>query len=307
MSEKLVNELRTLRPKHPYFIGVDSDGCVFDTMEIKQKECFIPCIIKHFNLHGVSTYLRESAEFVNLYSSWRGANRFPAIIKTFDFLRERPEVKKRAVAVPSLNSLRKWIEEETKLGNPALQAKVEAEEDPELRQVLEWSLAVNTAIKEMVKGIGPFPYVREGLEKAARRADLIVVSQTPSEALEREWKEHDLDGYVRVIAGQEYGTKAEHLQYAASGKYPADKVLMIGDALGDLQAAETNNVLFYPVNPGREEESWQRFYEEALDKFLEGSYQGTYEKGLIEEFKGLLPSVPPWIAQVPGTFEVPGT
>ncbi len=294
MSEELVNKLKSLQPEHPFFIGVDSDGCVFDTMEIKQKECFIPCIIKHFDLQGVSKYLRESAEFVNLYSSWRGANRFPAIVKTFDFLRERPEVKKRGVTVPSLNSLRKWIEEETKLGNPALQAKVESDGDPELKRVLEWSLAVNEAIKEMVKGIGPFPYVRESLERAGERADLIVVSQTPSEALKREWEEHRLDVYVKVIAGQEYGTKTEHLRYAASEKYDVGKVLMIGDALGDLRAAEANNVLFYPVNPGREEESWRRFFEEALDRFLEGGYAGPYEKDLVDEFKGLLPSVPPW-------------
>jgi hypothetical protein len=30
--------LRQLPPEHPFFIGVDSDGCVFDTMGIKQKE-----------------------------------------------------------------------------------------------------------------------------------------------------------------------------------------------------------------------------------------------------------------------------
>ena len=42
-------------------------------------------------------------------------------------------------------------------------------------------------------------------------ADLIIVSQTPLEALEREWKEHNLEKYVNVIAGQEHGTKTEHI------------------------------------------------------------------------------------------------
>jgi hypothetical protein len=63
--------LRELQPKHKYFIGIDSDGCAFDTMEIKHKECFIPNIIKHWNLQAVSKYAREAAEFVNLYSKWR--------------------------------------------------------------------------------------------------------------------------------------------------------------------------------------------------------------------------------------------
>jgi len=67
--------LAALQPKHDAFIGIDSDGCAFDSMEIKHKECFIPNIIKHWDLQPVSKYAREAAEFVNLYSKWRGINR----------------------------------------------------------------------------------------------------------------------------------------------------------------------------------------------------------------------------------------
>jgi hypothetical protein len=69
---------------------------------------------------------------------------------------------------------------------------------------------------------------------------------------------------------------------------------MIGDAPGDLKAARKNNTLFYPINPGHEERSWQRFYEEGLDKFIQGEYAGSYEKQLIAEFDRYLPSTPPW-------------
>ena len=69
---------------------------------------------------------------------------------------------------------------------------------------------------------------------------------------------------------------------------------MIGDAPGDLKAARENNALFFPVNPGHEEKSWQRFYEEAMHKFLAGEYVGEYEASLIAEFETLLPEVPPW-------------
>ena len=37
--------LKELTPQHSFFVGIDSDGCAFDTMEIKHKECFIPNII----------------------------------------------------------------------------------------------------------------------------------------------------------------------------------------------------------------------------------------------------------------------
>jgi hypothetical protein len=29
-------------PQHEFLVGIDSDGCVFDSMELKHKECFIP-------------------------------------------------------------------------------------------------------------------------------------------------------------------------------------------------------------------------------------------------------------------------
>ena len=38
--------LRNFQKRNEFFIGIDSDGCAFDTMEVKHKECFIPNIIK---------------------------------------------------------------------------------------------------------------------------------------------------------------------------------------------------------------------------------------------------------------------
>ena len=84
--------LKDFQPQHEFFVGIDSDGCAFDTMEIKHKECFIPNIIKYWDLQAVSKYAREAVEFVNLYSKWRGINRWPALLMVFDLLADRPEV-----------------------------------------------------------------------------------------------------------------------------------------------------------------------------------------------------------------------
>ena len=73
--------LRNIKPSHEFFIGIDSDGCVFDSMEVKQKEFFIPNALKYFDLYPISKVLRETWEFVNLYSIYRGGNRFSSIIK----------------------------------------------------------------------------------------------------------------------------------------------------------------------------------------------------------------------------------
>jgi phosphoglycolate phosphatase-like HAD superfamily hydrolase len=283
------------KPKHEFFVGIDSDGCAFDTMEIKHKECFTPKFIKHFELQAVSKYARESFEFVNLYSKWRGINRWPALIKTLDLTRERKEVVQRKVNVPMLPMVRKFIESGLALSNDGLKAFIQKENHPELRQALEWSEAVNANIEDVVHGVPPFPYVRESLTKISPTADILVVSATPGDALRREWDEHKIAPFAAVIAGQEMGTKEKHLSIAAKGKYADNRVLMIGDAPGDLKAARSVNALFFPVNPGHEQDSWQRFYEEAFDRFKAGTYAGDYEKKLIAEFEALLPEKPPWL------------
>ncbi len=69
---------------------------------------------------------------------------------------------------------------------------------------------------------------------------------------------------------------------------------MIGDAPGDFNAAKPNHCLFFPINPGDEETSWQRFYEEGIDKFLSGTFAGAYQQDLLAEFDRYLPEKPTW-------------
>ncbi|MGA2975471.1 MAG: HAD hydrolase-like protein [Spirochaetia bacterium] len=283
-----------MKPRKGFFIGIDSDGCAFDTMEIKQKECFCPNFIRHFRLQAASKYARETWEFVNLYSKDRGCNRFIAVIHALDLLRERAEVKARGVSILMMDGLRAWMKRESKLGNPALKAELERTADPDLKLAYEYSIDVNEAIERMVFGVPPFPFVRECLEKMEKAADVIVVSQTPGEALEREWKEHHIEDHIRAIAGQEMGTKAQHIAFAAGGKYPPGRMLMVGDAPGDFQAAKANKACFFPIVPGREEKSWELLHAEALDRFFAEKYEGDYERKLTAEFDASLPERPAW-------------
>lgn len=287
-------ELKNFKPRHKFFVGIDSDGCAFDTMELKHKESFIPAIIKYWDLQPVSKYARSAAEFVNLYSRWRGINRFPALMMVLDLLRDWEDVQRRGARIPEAKELKEFIESGVSLGNPELEKLVARTANPVLKTTLAWSHAVNASITDMVHGVPPFPFVRESLEKLSGFADIMCISATPGEALKREWEEHDIAGYATVIAGQEMGSKKEHLALAAKGKYDPEKILMVGDAPGDLSAARANGALFYPVNPGREDGSWAFFFDEAIDVFRSGNYAGSYERKLISQFEGLLPSVPPW-------------
>ncbi|MCZ6677361.1 MAG: HAD hydrolase-like protein [Candidatus Poribacteria bacterium] len=297
MNQEAQAELKNFQPKHEYFVGIDSDGCAFNTMEVKHNDCFSVNLIKHFGLPAISRQVHQAWDFVNLYSKTRGCNRFRAILSVCDFLREMPKVQRAGVSIPEFPYLREWVETETQLGNPKLKEAVENATKTtrdELSKVLQWSLAVNETIAEIVHNLPPFPGVRETLQQLEGRADVIVVSATPHEALTREWAEHNIDQYVAVIAGQEMGSKTEHLTLTAKGKYAPNHVLMIGDAPGDLKAARDVGALFFPVNPGYEEESWERLVNEGMDRFFNNEYAGDYEAKLIEEFDALLPEEPPW-------------
>lgn len=289
-----IAEMKNLPKHHEFFIGFDSDGCVFDTMEIKQKECFCPNFIKHFGLQAGSKYAREIWQFVNLYSKTRGCNRFFAVQRSLKLARERQEFIDRNITVPEMKELDAWLEIETKLGNPALEAKVAQQPTEEMTMLLEWSVAVNAAIADMVHGISPFPGVTDVLAKGEKHADMIVVSQTPLEALSREWIENGIDHYLGMICGQEHGTKTEHLNYTAKGKYDADKILMIGDAPGDLKAALANEALFFPIIPGQEEAAWDKLNNEGIERFLNGTYAGAYQASLLDDFDAALPELPTW-------------
>jgi phosphoglycolate phosphatase-like HAD superfamily hydrolase len=263
-------------------------------MEVKQKEFFIPNALKYFNLFAISKIVRETWEFVNLYSIHRGGNRFTSIIKVFELLGERKEIIDTRYELPDLTALKEWVKSETKLGNATLRSYFESHYDPNLEMVVRWTEAVNEDITRWLRNIPPFPHAKAAIKEMTSFADMIVVSQTPLEALDREWEEHDLKKYIKAIAGQEHGTKSEHIALASKGKYADNKILMIGDAKGDLKAATNNGVLFFPVIPGKEDESWERFGKEGLIKFRNDTYSGVYEKSLIKEFLLSLPESPSW-------------
>ena len=100
---------------------------------------------------------------------------------------------------------------------------------------------------------------------------------------EREWEEHDIRDLVSIIAGQERGTKVQHIEMAAKGKYPSEKILMIGDAPGDRKAAKANGAYSTPSiligrSPGNDSSM-------KPSTGSSGQYAGDYEKELEDAFE----------------------
>ena len=225
MAQEAQQALYDFKPQHEFFVGIDSDGCVFNSMEVKHNDCFSVNLVKHFGLASISRQVHQAWDFVNLYSKTRGTNRFKAILLVCDFLREMPLVRKMGVAVPELPYLREWSVTETKLGNPALQDAIDnatGERLDELSQVMAWSLGVNESVAEIVYNLPPFPGVRETLQRLQGKADVIVVSATPDEALKREWDEHEIDYLCRADCrtgdGNENGTSHDNDERQVSRK-----------------------------------------------------------------------------------------
>ena len=97
-----------------------------------------------------------------------------------------------------------------------------------------------------------------------------------------------------MVAGQELGTKKVCIRKAMADRYAADHVLMVGDAPGDHDAAKDNGVLFYPIIPGQEVESWKRLRTEAAGKFQMGGYAGVYMDSILTQFYSVLRDEPNW-------------
>ena len=56
----------------------------------------------------------------------------------------------------------------------------------------------------------------------------------------------------------------------------------------DLDVAKHCGICFYPIIIAKEEASWARFQDEAIERFYAGTYAGDYEAELIKEFKEAL-------------------
>lgn len=289
--------LLNMKPTKEFLVCVDSDGCVFDNMELKHKECFCPATVNVWGLQSVSRYARECAEFVNLYSKTRGMNRFPALIRTLELLGARKEAVERGYICPDLTPLKKWVEETGSLSAKGIREYAEAhggDMDPILATAARWSAEVDENITRIVHGVAPLPGVKETFARIAEFADIVIVSATPHEAIVREWGAQGLLTNISVVAGQELGSKRECIRKAMAGKYAPEKVLMVGDAPGDYEAAKANGVLYYPIIPGQEVESWCLLRTEAVSKFHCGDYAGVYMTERVDAFDSVLKADPEW-------------
>ncbi len=298
MQRTTLENLQEHQPKKDYFVGLDSDGTIFDSMELKHKDCFLGALIRVFELASITHEVHLVWNYVNIFSSTRGTNRFKALVLTFDYLRKFKRVKQLNIQLPPLKVLEKWVLSSRFLSNESLEqliADLPKSEKPPIETVLEWSKEVNRMVKATVFDLPPISGSLKAMNFLKRCADLVVISNTPLDTLQREWSENNIEKNVLYIGGQETGTKTEMLIAVAKEKYARDNILIIGDSPGDLIAAQAVNALFFPILQSKEEESWHNFNSEGCEIFLNGVFSGSYQNEQINQFKSSLDTAPPWL------------
>jgi beta-phosphoglucomutase-like phosphatase (HAD superfamily) len=269
-----------------HLIAIDSDGCVFDGMSIKHREAFIPAAIEVFALGDHAELYREIAENVNLYSDLRGINRFESLFSCLALTRALAE---SPPDLPDLEPLGEFVRTAPSLSNTTLAAQLRGSPAPILAKALAWSEQTNRLVANLAPRIPVFSGVAAALQSASQQANLMVCSAAARASLEHEWSAAGLEPLVTFIAGQEFGPKAEQIRQAAhtSGIEPSH-ILLLGDAVGDLEAAGTGGVRFFPITPGAEISSWRNFHQEILPAFVAGAYSIDAEAAHVRAFREVL-------------------
>ncbi|MFG6351128.1 MAG: HAD family hydrolase [Oscillospiraceae bacterium] len=275
--------LKDFKKTHDYLICVDSDGCAMDTMDIKHFRCFGPCMVEEWGLEQWAQPILARWNDINLYTMTRGINRFKGLALA---LREIDGKYRR---IDGVDELERWVANAPALSNDGVKAAIKAGGGEVLSKALSWSMKVNESINAMPFDVKkPFDGVLEGLKYAHDLADIAIVSSANLQAVEEEWALYGLLDHVDILLAQNVGSKAFCIQELLKKGYDKDKVLMTGDAPGDLDAAKSNGVLYYPILVRHEKESWTEFRETAVGKLTSGNYSGTYQQEKIEAFLGNL-------------------
>ncbi|MDO4266375.1 MAG: HAD hydrolase-like protein [Eubacteriales bacterium] len=269
--------------KKEYLVCVDSDGCAMNTMDIKHIRCFGPSMVQEWELWR----WQEEAEFqwnrISLYSKTRGINRFKGLYETLKF------VNAHMTEIDGLCDLEKFVTESDELSNPALARYIEKTGSGMLKKTLHWSEVVNAEIKQLTKNDRlAFIGVQESLELLCEKADIVIVSSATPQAVKEEWETNGILKYVSLVCAQDAGSKAYCIGRLLEKGYDKEKVIMIGDAPGDMAAAKKCGVSFFPIEVRREIESWEKFRTHALPAFFGGSYRGACEDAYIESFENNL-------------------
>ena len=257
--------------KHDYLVCVDSDGCVMDTMNCKHFHCFGPCMVTEWGLQAWKDEILDRWNVINLFSMTRGINRFKGLAMALG------EINEKYKPISGIAYLQHWADTAPALSNDAVAKAAEDAENEEAKAVflkaLSWSKAVNASIVKLPEELKvPYDGAKDGLAAAHTFADVAMVSSANRDAVEEEWGKFGLLEHTDIVLAQDIGSKAACIAEMLKFGYDLNKVVMIGDAPGDCDAAEKNGVHYFPILVNHEKASWDEAIAVAYGKLQSGEY-----------------------------------
>ena len=266
-----------------FLVCFDSDGCVMDTMKVKHVSCFGPCMVDEWELWKYKDETLSLWNDINLYRQTRGINRFKGLAVTLGIIDEK------YTRIRGIDALSAWCESAAALSEDALREAVmlshSGEERECLAKALSWSHTVNGMIKALPSdALVPFEDAMQGLAYAHSVADVAAVSSANRESVSEEWARYGLLSYTDILLTQELGRKEYCIGRMLSLGYKRERVLMVGDSMGDMRSAEACGISFFPIMHGRENECWRELCEAGLSRLLDGTFSGEYQRRIKNEF-----------------------
>lgn len=265
--------------KSDTLVCMDSDGTVMDTMTLKHEKCFGPSFLTVFK---ITSHCEEILKYwldINLYLPSRGINRFVGLDCAINYIRQF------GYEYSGYADYHAWVSTTKEYSIASINQAMENKNKTTFLLALEWSKLVNEKITNLPPS-KPFHGVVEGIVNASKTCDLLGVSSANPQAVYEEWTRLNLMPYFQAVACQDKGNKESILKQAKEKGY--SRIIMLGDAMGDLEASIASGCYFFPIIPTKEVESWERFSKEALPKFVNNLFTEEYQKELIDEFISFL-------------------
>lgn len=251
---------------------IDSDGCAMDTMTYKHELFFGPLAAEVFNIDDKKQFL-ENWNRVNLYKKTRGINRFVGLYKALD-----------EVNYPNVSEIKQWLDTTPSLSNEALIKTIAKTPSNILENTLKWSELVNKLISEYKGDVNAFVGVKRVLSELSKLGRVYVVSSANKAAVIDEWQNEGLAPFVDEFFCQDKGKKEDIIALVKNRDSAIKNIIMIGDSPGDLAAAISNDVMFYPILVNDEEKSWDNLLNIELNFILNGEYAEKRQNILVEQF-----------------------
>ena len=270
----------------PKLIALDSDGCVYDTMEAKCCLYTVPEVLRHWRLDDVRQEVEAFYRTYSLTGVTRGANRFLTLHALFRHLLEAAPPER--YGLEHMGLFLQMVERGEHLSLPAFEQAYAVTGDMGLKQLIDWAKDVNARVKAGAPDIQTFPLVEESMKKIKRHANLAVVSTASILTLEREWQNYGFIRYPDAILGHEYGDKWDMISRLLAQGFSSDDCLMVGDSFWDYRGSRVCGVRFYPIIAGNEAESWHTLYDTVLDAFFDNAYSREMEDGYLRRFQSTL-------------------